>query len=133
MPTELKRAGKDGGEGESRKDLSEANFAEMKIPYGLVNVEGQDGGGGERKTSQESAPRRGEVRGESEGSEGGRLHCMPPHGNGSAEGEKGERGKSLSRCARRCRRRRTNVKAKGGASAAKKRGWGWKDKRRGQP
>ena len=46
MPTELKRAGKDGGEGESRKDLSEANFAEMKIPYGLVNGEGQDGGGG---------------------------------------------------------------------------------------
>ena len=60
MPTELKRAGKDGGEGESRKDLSEANFAEMKFPYGLVNVEGQDGGGGEKKNfARERAPKSG--------------------------------------------------------------------------
>ena len=56
MPTELKRAGKDGGEGESRKDLSEANFAEMKFPYGLVNVEGQDGGGGKEKLRKRARP-----------------------------------------------------------------------------
>ena len=126
----------EGRERVGRKDLSEANFAVMKIPYGLVNVEGQDGGGGKRTTSQESAPRRGEVRGESEGSEGWRLHCMPPHGNGSAEGEKGERAREVARSLRpKVSTEAKNVKAKGGASAAKKRGWGWrwKDKRRGQP
>ena len=50
----------EGRERVGRKDLSEANFAEMKIPYGLVNVEGQDGGGGEKKNfARERAPERG--------------------------------------------------------------------------
>ena len=50
---------------------------------------------------------------------------MPPHGNGSAEGEKGERAREVARSLRpKVSTEAKNVKAKGGASAAKKTGMG---------
>ena len=61
--------GREGGREGRRESLREANFAVMKIPDGRVDADG-----GEKKNfARERASELG----------GGRLHCMPPHGNGA--------------------------------------------------